>query len=204
MNCPRCNTENEPSAQYCISCAYPLQSTPQKAQVVSSGTYLLLMTIRFLIAIFGAWILEQILISLPFVISIQIPRFPLTVTDIINLVIAVLMVIFLISYSISLSRTWPKTFPKFTQVGTLLSGIVYLIILVVLYLPLEPIFEKIFTYPYTTTAVLILQISFALIALVLMIWLAVILYHALPSWLVNLRHAMIQTQGEDFQISDRK
>jgi hypothetical protein len=204
MKCPRCNTENEPTAQYCVNCAYPFQAAPQKAQSVSAGTYLLLMTIRFLIAIFGLWIIEKVVVGLPFVEKMVIRNFPLTVTNIINIVIALLMVILLISFAILLGGMWPRAFPKYQQAGTVLSGIIYLIVLSVLYSPIETLLQKILTGQDAATAVLILQVVFAVTALVLVIWLAIIVYNALPSWLNSIRQAMIVQPPDTFEISEKK
>jgi hypothetical protein len=189
MVCPRCNTENDESAEFCIHCGYGLrQPAAEKQSAVSPGTYLLMMTVRFLIAIFGLWVLKEVLVSLSFIKEVTIPNFPLTVISIINLVFFLLLILLIIGFAALVARMWPRVFPGYTEAGKVINVILYLIILSVLYQTLRPMAGM---FQDGATILLILQITLSVIAFILILWVAVILYRALPGWLNNIRQSMV-------------
>lgn len=54
MNCPKCNSENEPNAKFCRSCGSPMQECESENKAsVKSAFYLALMWIIILIGIGG-------------------------------------------------------------------------------------------------------------------------------------------------------
>jgi hypothetical protein len=189
MVCPRCKNENVDTAVFCIHCGYDLHQTT-KAANLSSGAYFLLMTIRFVIAIFAVWVLKEILVNLSFVKDLVIPNFPLTIITMINLVFLTIMIMLIVGFAGLLVRMWPKVFPKFVEAGRAINIILYLIILSVVYDALRPVFASVFG---TSTALLILQIVLVAVALILVFLVGIILYRSLPAWLNYLRQSMMVT-----------
>lgn len=201
MICPRCSKENEETAEFCIHCGFTLRKPAEgKAQTLSSGTYLLIMTLRFLLAVFGLWILKEVLINLSFIKEVTIPNFPLTVITIINLIFFVLMILLIFGFAALVARMWPKVFPGYQEGGKAINVILYLILLSITYQALRPMAAS---FLADVSGLMVLQVVLSVIALILVLWVAIILYRALPGWLNNIRQSMyVQTPYDDITPSE--
>jgi len=153
-----------------------------------------LYTLRTIVILIGIWILKLILVSLPFFKELSIPDFPLRIIQIVNIFISFVVIAFLINFALGISKYWPLEFPKAQEAGTVFSMFILLIALIISYGTLKDVLEALIFEP---EPVLILQIIFLLIAIVLLLRAALVVYQALPRWLVNFKKSI--TEPPDFK-----
>jgi RNA polymerase subunit RPABC4/transcription elongation factor Spt4 len=203
MNCPNCDTVNEPTNEFCINCGQPLQEptgeapqTPRRvppappplppqpmARTVSE--LLQVLTIRMVVILVGLWLLKVILNWLPFIQDLRIPGSPIASSMIIDTIVYLIIVVLLVSYSRMLWVLWPQVLPRYREAATFLVMLIYIIILVVLYFAAEPLIRALVVNPGDILTVL--QIILFVIALLLLVYALVIVYQRLPFWLPSVR-----------------
>ncbi len=186
MNCPNCSTPNEPQNQFCVNCRYPLTGQAQESRPLARSYPELLgvLTARLLILLIGSWLLKLILNWLPFTRQLIIPEINLPVSVLITSMIFLIVFFLLVNYARIVQAVWPKVYPKYQSLVPALSGLVYLLALVALYYALLPILSFISTGEDMTT---VFQAVFFVVALILLVNVALIIYRRLPDWLANLR-----------------
>lgn len=184
MICSYCNTPNDPSNQFCVNCGRPLSTIESAPQQNSLRRYMGLVTSRLVISLFGLWILNRVLDGLQFAKDLRIPEVPIPTTSLIDMIIAIIIIVLLINYINMLGSNWPRAFSKFRDAVSGFEAIAYLIILSATYkigLPLLGLIED------PADVILAFQAILLTIALIISIRACVIIYQALPSWLVNIR-----------------
>lgn len=194
MNCPHCNTPNDPSNQFCMSCGKPMKADATLAAnrpAVSPSEWLGILTIRLVAALFGLWILNKILTQLSFVKELKIPDFDVTPASIISAVLFLVMILLLLGFARLLGVLWPRTFPKAPEAVLIWNAIIYLIVLSVGYTALRPVIQGFFDEP---EVLMVFQIVLVVIALLIVIRPSIVIYKALPTWLVHLRDSLSSYQ----------
>lgn len=197
MNCPSCNTPNDPQNQFCVKCRYSLtgQAHAPRPLARSYPDLLGVLTARLLILLVGSWLLKLILNWLPFTRQLVIPEINLPVSVLITSIIFFIVFFLLVNYARVLQALWPRVYPKYQSLAPALSGLVYLFALVALYYALLPILGYISTGEDVTT---LFQAVFFVVALVLLVNVALLIYRRLPDWLANLRmdHWLVSAAGD--------
>jgi hypothetical protein len=194
MNCPHCDTPNDPSSKFCAGCGRPLHGQAVSPSIAvndpafSSRSMLGIQTIRFLLSLLGLWLLKGILTGLPFVEELCIPEVDMSTPAIISLLIYLVIMFVLVNYATVLSRLWPQAFPGYPNLASVGVAVVYLIVLAVAYNGSKPIFRTITT---DTQLLMIWQIVLAVIALLISIWVSAIVYRSLPAWLMAFRRSLL-------------
>ncbi len=198
MNCPNCNTPNDPTNQFCVSCGKPLgeqTSTPaqpptaQPPAVARSVPELLqVLTIRMLVILLGLWLLRVILNWLPFIRELRIPNSLVSIPTIINTLIYLIIIVWLVSYSRTLWVLWPQALPRYREAGSFLVMLIYIITLVVFYYAVRPLISVV---GLGSEALTILQVILFIVALGLLLYAIVIVYQRLPFWLPAIRQSAV-------------
>jgi len=143
------------------------------------------LTIRMVVILIGLWLLKAILNWLPFIKELRIPDSPLATTTIIDTIVYLIIIGLLISYSRMLWVLWPQVLPRYREAATFLVMLIYIIVLVVLYLAIQPIILGLVTRP--SQVLTVLQIVLFVAALFLLFYALVIVYQRLPFWLPSVR-----------------
>jgi hypothetical protein len=207
MNCPKCETPNDPENEFCINCGQPLQESTSEAapppirtqppppmapiapipqpMARSVPELLQVLTIRMVVILVGLWLLKVILNWLPFIKELRIPDSPLAVSIIINTIVYLIIIGLLVSYSRMLWVLWPQVLPRYKDAATFLVMLIYIIILIVLYFAAEPLIRALASNP--TEIITVLQIILFALALLLLVYALVIIYQRLPFWLPSVR-----------------
>jgi hypothetical protein len=184
--CMRCNTSNAPTSQFCMTCGVPLQAGPNPPFVArSAGQWLAVMTGRAVIAIIGLWLIRMFLVRFSFIQALYLPEVPLSVADMVSMLIFLVISVLLIKYAIDLLRVWPMVYPRIRELGMGLAGLVLLLFLTEFYLAIQPLFSIVlYDLP---DALLVVQVILAFAAVVILGWAFIIIYQSLPAWLATLR-----------------
>lgn len=190
MNCPNCNTPNEPNNAFCVNCGYslstsfqPASGTPQNPAARSAGEFLGIFTARLVIAVLGVWVIRAILIDLSFIEGLRIPDTSVTGASIVNVLAYLVIIALLVAYGRDLGRLWPQAFPGYPELGSLLVALVYTVILAAVYAGLRPFLVE---FLPDQEVLLILQILLAFIVLIIVARAAFIAYQGLAGWLTRL------------------
>ena len=194
VNCPKCNTPNDPSNQFCMNCGAELKrsGTNSSANVTAQG-YLGLATFRFFISLIGLWLLNTIIQGLSFVKELTIPDFTFGVQNLITVVIFLLAVMVLIAFANSINYLWKRAYPTFAEAGGMLVSILYLILVSVVYKVGKLILLQVTT---DHEPLMIAQVVLTLIALIILFRVGLILYHVLPIWYARMQNAMIVSRAD--------
>ena len=182
MNCPHCNSMNDPSNQFCEKCGKPLHSTENAPGIIDSRVakdYLFAHTFRLIISLLGLWIIYVVFGNLGFVKELSIPDVPIEISSIITLITLTIVFFLLIGYSRTLAALWPLAFPRAVDVGTLWNAIIYLVSLGIVYRILKPIIQLFSPDP---ELLMLFQLLLLIIAMIIVFRAGIILYHAIPFW----------------------
>jgi hypothetical protein len=190
MNCPRCNTENDPTHRFCKNCGEMLhqQAPAQQPQMnyrqsfstKSPSEALGIQTIRIIIALLGLAIVNIVFSNLAFVEELSIPNFNLQTPDLIRSIIYLISVVLIIGYAQSLAKLWPQAYPKFGDVVVIFMAIISLVTLAMAYSGIKPVLQA---FTSDSTSFTILQIVFMAIALFVVIRACILVYKRIPSWI---------------------
>jgi hypothetical protein len=194
MNCPRCNTQNDPTHRFCKNCGEMLhQQTPAPAQQSqmnqqsfsnkTASEVLGIQTVRIVIALLGLTIVNLIFSDLDFVKELSIPNFSLSTPNLIRSMIYLIGVVLVIGYAQSLAKLWPRAYPKYGDVVVIFIAVVSVVALAMAYSGIRPVLQAFAT---DSTPFTILQIVFVVIALFVVIRACIIVYKKIPSWVDNL------------------
>ena len=192
MNCPTCNTPNDPNNQFCISCGQPLGGQTPAGQTPagsmplahSAGELLGVLTIRTVLVLIGLWLVRLILNWLPFVKEMRIPGINISMPVLITCVIYLAVAFVLLGYAQTLRVLWPQSFPNAPEFGTVLAALVYLGVLAAIYFAFKPVILVFATEPDVMT---VFQAILFVIAVVLIVQALIILYRSMPRWLAAAR-----------------
>jgi hypothetical protein len=187
LNCPYCNTPNDPSNQYCENCGKPLHDVPFQGGVMDTSTardHLLAYTFRLVIGLIGLWIINTVLVSLGFVKELRIPQLPIPVMTLITLVVLLFVFSFLLIYARLVTNLWPLAFPRAREVNSIWIALITIILLNLAYLILKPIILQISS---DDVPMMILQLIFLLVAIVMVFRVVMIIYRAVPSWYIRIK-----------------
>ena len=187
MNCPNCNTPNEPANTFCVSCGESLggKVLARKTPLANSVKELLgVLTIRALVVLIVLWLVYIILNWLPFVREMRISGINFSLQIVIASVVYLIVVIVLNRYAKVLRVLWPQSFPQTPEFGSILATLVYLGILAAIYYAFGPLFRVITTDPNVMT---IFQAILFVIAILLIIPALTTLSKNLPVWLASVR-----------------
>ena len=187
MNCPHCNTPNDPANRFCVNCGLDIHIQPMARGTPSAVGVLGVQTAQLLIALFGLSILNSILTGLAFVEELEIPDFRLSAPSVITFLIYLVAVILLINYVRMLGYLWPQAFPRYPEVMVLVAVVIYLILFTMAYQSLKPF---ILAYATDTVPLTLLQVILLFVSLIMVGRASVIVYNALPVWLSDLRWQM--------------
>ena len=198
MNCPNCNTPNDPANQFCVNCGKPLgeqASAPipapaaQPPAIARSVSELLqVLTVRMLVILLGLWLLRAVLNWLPFIKELRIPNSPVPIPTIINTLIYLIIIAWLVSYSRTLWVLWPQALPRYREAGSFLVMLIYIIILVIFYYAVRPLIS---VFGLGSDVLTILQVVLFIIALALLLYAIIVVYQRLPFWLPALRRSAV-------------
>lgn len=213
MNCPNCNTPNEPGYQFCVNCGQPLSSqsqvpppagespapppvvqpqAPPRPPIARSLSELLqVLTIRIVVILVGLWLLKVVLNWLPFIQDLRIPNSPLSVSTIINTIVYLIIIALLVSYSRMLWVLWPQALPRYREASTFLVMLIYIVVLIVFYYAVQPLILAFASDP--REALTVLQVILFIVALILLVYAIVIVYQRLPFWLPSVRQRVTFT-----------
>ncbi|MBM3703136.1 MAG: hypothetical protein FJW63_09185 [Actinobacteria bacterium] len=150
-------------------------------------------SLRLLIILLSLWILKLILVSLPFIKELIIPKPYLPITTIINLVLVIIAVLLLAAYNINLSRLWAKESPNLPEAGTIISTLIYLIIMAIAYGVIKELFLAL---EMGNEPLLILQIVLLVISVLLITRAAIVVYKSIPKWLTMIKEFMLEQPKE--------
>jgi hypothetical protein len=195
MNCPKCNTVNEPNSSFCVNCGESLsdKAVTKTAPLANSPKELLgLLTIRTVVILIGLWLVHLILNWLPFVTEMRIPGININMPVIITSVIYFVIVIVLLSYAKMLRVLWQQSFPQAPEFGSVLAALVYLGILVAVYYAIRPLLRTFITDPNIIT---IFQVILFVIAIMLIVPALSILYQSMPRWMAAIRRYSLADTG---------
>jgi len=188
MNCPNCNTLNEPGSQFCMKCGYALgEGDPASSARSGARGALWVATGQAVLAILGLYLIRDIMVRLSFVQELRFPGVQITPAEILYILVLVLVLGMILVYARRVSVLWPQAFPGFAAVAVLVTAVLYVIALSVLYGLLKPIYAELFLDP---EPLLITQVVLTLVALAILARAAVLVYNSLPAWLDNLRHSL--------------
>jgi membrane protease subunit (stomatin/prohibitin family) len=209
MNCPQCNTPNDPEYKFCLNCGEPLSgeskvksadeeirippikdllSATPRSIARSIPELLQVLTIRMFVILVGLWLLKVILNSLPFIRdmqAIQISAKRLPITTITDTIVYLIIIALLVSYSRTLSVLWPQALPRYKEAVKFLELLIYLVILIVLYNAAQPLILTVASNPRQTLSNF--QHLLFIVSLILLVYAIVILYQRLPYWLPSIR-----------------
>lgn len=185
MICTKCQTENEPNSAFCLNCGKSLKMYMNEGETMSTNRYTLFYeTIKFIFLLLGLYLIRTILTSLQFVNDINIPDFPITVTEIISAIIGLIILVLVIVYATGFPGLWASAFPATSEVGKIITSFLYIIVLSVLYKGLLPLIAAISD---ASELYLILQTFFLIIAIILSTGIISTLNQALPKWINGFR-----------------
>jgi len=187
MNCPKCNTVNEPNTSFCVNCGESLsEKTVAKASPLANSPKELLglLTIRTVVILIGLWLVHLILNWLPFVTEMRIPGINIDLPVIITSVIYFVIVIVLLGYAKMLRVLWQQSFFQAPEFGSVLAALVNLGILVAVYYAIRPLIRTFVADPNIIT---IFQAILFVIAIMLIVPALIILYQSMPRWLAAIR-----------------
>lgn len=189
MICPNCNTQNDPSNQYCMQCGKPLSNeVPNQQPLAHTVRDLLgLLTFRIIIFLLVLWFIQGVLVQLPFIRDLQIPNFPIPASVIVTSIINLVIIGLLLGYSRTLWVLWNQSFPRYGSFGSVLVIAVYLVVLVLVYQLILPWLTANITNAEPIT---IFQIVMGIITFALVIYLLIVVYQRLPDWLSKIRQDM--------------
>jgi hypothetical protein len=181
MNCPYCNTPNDPSHQYCQACGKPLSLHPPTPQS-SARNMLWIVTGRLLVSLLFLWLMRGILNDLDFIQNTTIPDLNLAMTTVISLAVFITIIVLLIGFIGAIGRLWPQAFPRFYQASIIFTVILQLILLNQLYKGLQLVIPLV---TRDQEVMIISGVVLAAIALILVVRAFVITYQALPNWFAS-------------------
>lgn len=201
MNCPSCNTFNDPSTQFCMNCGRPLTGEPaQMPPLVSPsltprpGEWLGILTLRLLVALLGLWLLKAIVTKLSFVRELVIPEIQLTAAEIISLLVFIVMIVLLLGFARTLGTLWPQAYPRYREASLVFNALIYLVILSFAYKALRPVLIWITN---DQEILMILQIILVVLAIMIIVYPCIIVYHALPGWISNIKSSFAGLKKQD-------
>ena len=187
MNCPNCNTPNEPTSTFCVKCGESLggKVVARKTALANSVKELLgVLTLRALVVLIILWLVYIILNWLPFVREMRISGINISLKIVIASVIYLIVVIVLNGYAKVLRVLWPKSFPQTPEFGSILATLVYLGILAAIYYAFGPLLRVITT---DSSVITIFQAILFVISIVLIIPAITLLFRVAPYWLATVR-----------------
>jgi len=183
MNCPNCNTPNEPGNTFCENCGHSLAAPSQNPAQVTGGQYLGIITVRLVVAVLGLWIIRSLLSGLSFIEGLHIPDTSMTGVSIVNALAYLVVIILLVGYARDLGQHWPQAFPTYPELGSLLVALVYTGILAAIYAGLRPFLVE---FLPDREVLLIIQVLLAFFVLIIVFRAAYIAYQGLSPWLTRL------------------
>lgn len=186
MICPKCQTPNEPNSEFCMRCGTPLHLVEREGNPLSANRYhLFIETLKFVFMLLGLYLIQTILTSLQFVKDIRIPDFPITVIQMVEVVMGLIILVLVIAFAAGFSGLWGRAFPAASAAGNIITSFLYIIVLSVLYKGMMPVMESAFNEP---EIYLILQVFFLIIAIILAASILITLNKTLPKWINNFRY----------------
>jgi len=203
MNCSNCGVMNDANNQFCQNCGTSLvESSPNIIinRSKAAKDYLLSYSFRFLISVFGLWLIKATLTSLSFVKELHIPDFPISIFDIISLVILLVLIALIIGYGRVISIYWSQAFPKYQEATSLWIAIIGLILLGCFYKLFKPLISMIIFDTSSMSSmnsnfsepIFILQLVLLVIAVVIIFRAAATIYYAIPKWYRNIHDEWFQ------------
>ncbi|MCI0520799.1 MAG: zinc ribbon domain-containing protein [Chloroflexi bacterium] len=143
MNCPHCNTVNDPANQFCVSCGQPIhiaEGAPpaRPAGGLSAGETLSMLTLHLALSLLGVWLLRAVLMGLSFVKQFQIPDFDVPTVSLISALAYLFIILIVINYARSFAVLWPQAVRGYPALGSLLVSFLYIIVLSALYKAFQP------------------------------------------------------------------
>ena len=187
MVCPKCNTPNEPNFQFCSVCGEPLNENAVLIEAQRKSVareHLLSHTFRIVIGLIGLWLIKTILLDLSFVKELRIPELPISISNIILIIIFLIVLTLIFLFARTVSILWPIAFPKAKEAGSVWVTLLVVIALRIVYKILKPILQELTT---ETEPVMILQLVLLLVAIVLLFGAGVIIYRAIPRWFASIK-----------------
>lgn len=187
INCPKCQTPNDPNSRFCISCGQVLTDGQQVSStaVIDSAHWhrrqLAIATGQVGITLFLIWFFRSILVDLSFVKGLYYSEFPFTLEEVITFIVYIIAFILLIGYAKTLRTHWAPAFPSVASLTPALLVVIYVILLSMVYKALLPIMLEIVEDP--VDLLLAMRVILALLAVILLFWAGKVIYDALPIWL---------------------
>ena len=192
MKCPHCNTQNDPSYQFCLSCGKPLgkgSSVPSRAPLAQSSSELLgVLTVRLLIALFGIWLIKTIINWLPFARVLPVSETGFSVLLLINLMIFLIVILLLLGYARTLRVLWTQAYPLYREVGFVIIAVVYICVLIAVYSAFLPLIIR---YSDDPSILIIFQALLLLFSTVILGYAFLVVYRKLPAWLTIIRQEQL-------------
>ena len=190
ITCPNCQAQNEPGSRFCISCGQSIEGVAEKNTMAVPQENIYQRTLglaagQTLIALFLVWVVQTILISLSFVEGFRLPNITLTVPQIITSIAYLAALVLLVLFANTLGSHWPRAYPRLASLTTALTAVIYIVLISLAYRALLPVITSLVDNP--ADFILILRVTLTLLALVLLIRAAQVIYEAFSSWLSGIR-----------------
>lgn len=180
MNCPHCQTFNQPESRFCIKCGKPLSVAPSSytPPATSPDRLLAIATGRVIIATLLLLLFRAILVRLSFFRGLTIPDFELSPTQIVTSLVHLIILYLLLNYAPALRVLWSRTFPRLAMFTVVWVVLVYLFALSSIYIAFViPIYTLVADRMVGTY----LQITIAVLAFVMLGYAWVAVYREIPS-----------------------
>jgi hypothetical protein len=176
-----------------------LTESTSNVSVRSQAELLGVLTLRLIFALLGLWIVNLILNGLAFVKDLRIPDFDMPIPVLISSLVYLIMAILLVNYARVLSTLWAQAFPRYPEAASVLTSLVYLGVLAVAYKSLHPVFLFFATDP---EPLMIFQLVLLVIAVVIIVRAGLIIYNALPAWIIRFRRSFEVPRGPELTVEE--
>jgi hypothetical protein len=184
MNCPYCNTPNDPGNQFCFSCGKPMhvEGAPpaRPAGGMSAGETLIMLTLHLALSLLGVWLLRAVLVGLGFVRELRIPDFDLPTASIISALAYLFIIVILFNYARNFSVLFPQAVRGFPALGSLVVSLIYVLALSALYKAFLPF---IYEFAPEPDMLMFVQVALTVLALFLLGRAFLLAYQGLAPWL---------------------
>ena len=188
MNCPHCNTQNDPSYQFCMNCGKSLGKgapAPKQAPLARSSSELLgVFTVRLVIALLGIWLIKTIINWLPFARELPVSETGLSILMFINMMIFIIVILLLLGYARTVRVLWPQAYPRYREVGFVIMAVVCIGVLIAVYNAFLPLILK---YSDDPSILIIFQALLLLFSAIFLGYAFLGVYRKLPAWLTIIR-----------------
>lgn len=155
--------------------------------------------VKTLFLLFILWGLGAMLKILPMFKELTLSKVSFTVTDLVNMVIALLMVIVLINFAREIGTQLKRSIKQFPESGTLVTSLVYIIAVVISYDALIPLGMYLFEDKYW-----VYQVGFLILLLIPLVFAGTIFYRNADNMIELVSGKMRKTISKTNEVECQK